>query len=165
MAMNPTADGTLGTNTHTYPAYDYPVPVGTGLVACKDGVFVDLPDAPTRRLMGNLKNGDAWPLFKPDAQNSGNVLTISHGNGEYTCYLHASPYNVNDYRGENVSKGEIFARSGHNGWSTGPHLHFEVWKDGVRIDPGPWLSNIGTGGDVSTVGEVEFNRLGANLGA
>lgn len=129
------------------------------MVACKDGVLTDLPNLPTRKLMGNLNNWEAWPDYIQDAQNSGNVLTISHGNEEYTCYLHASPYDVNAYRGKRVSKGEVFARSGHNGWSTGPHLHFEVWKNGVRIDPGAWLSNISTGGSMSTVGEVEFNRL------
>lgn len=153
--MNPTASGTKGLNTHTYHAYDYAVGIGTGLVACMPGVFADLPNTPTRKLMGNLENGDAWSEFKSGAQNSGNVLTILHDNGDYTCYLHASPYDVNAYRGERVSKGEIFARSGHNGWSTGPHLHFEVWRNGVRIDPGTWLNNISTGGSMPSNAEQD----------
>lgn len=140
--MNPTSTNTVGTNTHSYPAYDYPVGIGTGLVAVKSGTIVDLPGVATRRLIGNLQNWDAWPNAGGGSPNSGNVINISHGNGEYTSYLHDSPFDVNAFRGRTVKQGEVFHKSGHNGWSTGPHLHFEVWSNGVRIDPGPWLANI-----------------------
>lgn len=146
--MNPTATNAIGTNTHSYPAYDYPVGIGTGLVAVKDGTIVDMGTG-TRRLMGNLSNTENWPLYKEGAQNSGNVINIDHGNGEITSYLHTSPFDVNAFRGRKVRQGEIFHKSGHNGWSTGPHLHFEVWKNGVRIDPGPWLANIKPGGNMT----------------
>jgi hypothetical protein len=77
------------------------------------------------------------------------VITIDHGNNEFTCYLHVSPYDVARTRGQSVVQGGVFHRSGNNGWSDGPHLHFEVWKNGQRIDPGPWLANIKPGGDMA----------------
>lgn len=139
--MNPTANNATGNNTHSYPAYDYPIGIGTGLVAVKDGVIVDMGTG-TRKLMGNLNNTQHWPEYIANAQNSGNVINIDHGNGEITSYLHVTPFDVNTFRGRKVTQGQIFHKSGHNGWSTGPHLHFEVWKNGGRIDPGPWLANI-----------------------
>lgn len=139
--MNPIATNTKGNNSHSYPAYDYPVGVGTGLVAVKSGIIVDLPGVPTRAIMGNLNNTQHWGSYIANAQNSGNVITVSHGNGEYTCYLHASPFNPATITRQ-VKQGQVFAQSGHNGWSTGPHLHFEVWKNGTRIDPGAYLASI-----------------------
>lgn len=146
--MNPTASNTQGNNTHSYPAYDYPVGIGTGLVAVKDGTIVDFPGIATRLLIGHMQNGQAWPVAGGGSPNSGNVINIDHGNGEITSYLHVTPYDVNAFRGRKVVQGEVFHKSGNNGWSTGPHLHFEVWKNGVRIDPGPWLANIKPGGDI-----------------
>lgn len=147
--MNPTATNAKGENSHSYPAYDYPVSIGTGLVAPKAGVITGLPGVPTRELMSPLQNGQAWPTAGGGSPNSGNVMVIDHGGGEYTAYLHVSPYDVSAFRGRRVSQGEVFHKSGHNGWSTGPHLHFEVWKNGARVDPGPWLANIKQGEDMS----------------
>lgn len=139
---NPTATNARGSNTHSYPAYDYPVAIGTGLVAPKSGVITDLPGVSTRKLISPLKNWQAWPQAGGGSPNSGNVLVIKHSDTEYTAYLHVTPYDVAAFRGKRVSQGQIFHKSGHNGWSTGPHLHFEVWKNGTRVDPGVWLANI-----------------------
>lgn len=148
MVMNPTASNAKGSNTHSYPAYDYPVGIGTGLVAVKDGTITDFPNVPTRQLIGHMQNGNAWPLAGEGSPNSGNVININHGNGEITSYLHTSPFDINALRGKKVKQGDVFHKSGHNGWSTGPHLHFEVWKNGIRVDPGAWLNNINQGGTV-----------------
>lgn len=157
--MNPTANNTKGENTHSYPAFDYPVGVGTGLVAVKDGVIRDMPGVATRQLFGGMQNGDAWPTVEsnPGGRHSGNVLVIDHGGGEYTVYLHVSPYDVNTLRGKTVRQGEVFAKSGHNGWSTGAHLHFEVWKNSSRIDPKAYLANIKPGGNMNPLREEVIN--------
>lgn len=140
--MKPVDSNVQPTNDHSYPAYDYPVGIGTGLIAVKNGVIRDMPGVPTRQLFSGLQNGQAWPNAGGGSPNSGNVICIDHGNGEWTAYLHDSPYSVEALRNRPVKQGELFGRSGNNGWSTGPHLHFEVWKNGQRIDPGPWLANI-----------------------
>jgi murein DD-endopeptidase MepM/ murein hydrolase activator NlpD len=63
----------------------------------------------------------------------GNFVTIDHGNGYSTLYAHASSLLVR--AGQKVSKGEIIARVGNTGFSTGPHLHFEIRRNGTPVDP------------------------------
>lgn len=63
----------------------------------------------------------------------GNYLTINHGNGFETAYAHCSQLLVE--QGEAVSQGQVIAYMGNTGNSTGPHLHFEVKREGVFQDP------------------------------
>lgn len=60
-------------------------------------------------------------------------ITISHGYGYKTVYGHLSRILV--HKGQWVKKGEIIGNVGSTGRSTGPHLHFEVWKRGKPINP------------------------------
>lgn len=62
-------------------------------------------------------------------------ITIDHGNGVESLYAHMQPEGVKVAVGEKVTKGQLIAYVGNNGWSTGPHLHFEVHKNGQVIDP------------------------------
>jgi murein DD-endopeptidase MepM/ murein hydrolase activator NlpD len=63
----------------------------------------------------------------------GNMIALDHGNGISTVYGHCSALLVTI--GQNVAKGEIIGKVGSTGFSTGPHLHFEVRKEGVPVDP------------------------------
>ena len=67
----------------------------------------------------------------------GNSVIIDHGNGLTTLYDHASEVYVQE--GQGVAKGQPIAAVGSTGFSTGPHLHFEVRKDGEPIDPAQFL--------------------------
>ena len=72
----------------------------------------------------------------------GNVITIDHGGGIETSYLHLSSFT--DTRvGEKVSAGQRIALSGSTGYSTGPHLHFIVRIRGNTTDPIPYLRQFG----------------------
>lgn len=62
-------------------------------------------------------------------------ITIDHGNGYQTVYAHMYPEDVKVSEGQIVSKGQMIALVGSNGWSTGPHLHFEVKRNQRVIDP------------------------------
>jgi len=68
----------------------------------------------------------------------GNCVTISHGNGIVTLYGHASKLLVT--AGQQVSKGQAIARVGSTGNSTGPHCHFEVIKNGTKVNPLTYVS-------------------------
>jgi murein DD-endopeptidase MepM/ murein hydrolase activator NlpD len=67
----------------------------------------------------------------------GNAVIIDHGDGVQTLYGHNSSLDVQP--GQRVSAGEVIAKVGSTGDSTGPHLHFEVEVDGRKVDPRPWL--------------------------
>lgn len=70
----------------------------------------------------------------------GNCVMIDHGNGYVTLYGHLSSYNVSS--GQNVGQGDVIGAVGSTGNSTGPHLHFEVLKNGNRIDPEQFYSGL-----------------------
>jgi murein DD-endopeptidase MepM/ murein hydrolase activator NlpD len=63
----------------------------------------------------------------------GRIVTIDHGDGLETRYAHLSQVDVG--AGEVVAAGTPVGRVGSTGRITGPHLHFEVWRDGKAIDP------------------------------
>lgn len=63
----------------------------------------------------------------------GNLVEINHGNGYSTRYGHCSSILVKE--GEAVKKGQVVALMGSTGRSTGPHVHFEVLKEGIQVNP------------------------------
>ena len=67
------------------------------------------------------------------ASGFGKHVRIDHGFGYTTIYAHMSEYNVR--RGQQVKRGDIIGFVGSTGRSQAPHLHYEVWKDRVRINP------------------------------
>ncbi len=71
------------------------------------------------------------------ADSEGEKIVIDHGNGLQTAYAHASKRLVE--KGDKVKEGDVIATVGATGKATGNHLHFEVLKEGVHIDPLPYL--------------------------
>lgn len=65
--------------------------------------------------------------------SGGNYIYIDHGNGLVTRYLHA--YKIYVKEGQYVERGEEIMEAGTTGYSSGPHLHFGVWVNGVSVDP------------------------------
>jgi murein DD-endopeptidase MepM/ murein hydrolase activator NlpD len=61
------------------------------------------------------------------------MIDIDHGNGYVTRYAHNKKVIVN--KGERVTKGQTIALMGSTGRSTGPHVHFEVLRDGKSVNP------------------------------
>ncbi|MCF0138350.1 MAG: peptidoglycan DD-metalloendopeptidase family protein [Oscillospiraceae bacterium] len=70
----------------------------------------------------------------------GNYCIINHGNGVQTLYAHMSVCSVKS--GQTVSAGQVIGYVGSTGASTGPHLHFEVYVNGVRKDPQSFYPGI-----------------------
>jgi murein DD-endopeptidase MepM/ murein hydrolase activator NlpD len=71
-------------------------------------------------------------LHVDNNRNLGNFIILKHG--EYqTLYAHLSAVSVK--AGEQVSQGQVIGKVGETGYTTGPHLHFEVFRNGTRINP------------------------------
>ncbi|MBO5976300.1 MAG: M23 family metallopeptidase, partial [Oscillospiraceae bacterium] len=75
------------------------------------------------------------------SETAGKYLIISHGNGWTTQYFHCSE--VLATGGSRVERGQVVAAVGQTGAATGPHLHFELIRDGVYHDPGLYLDEQG----------------------
>ena len=97
---------------HTHKGLDISAPNGTPIKAAASG---------TVTFSGNANDGYGY------------YVIISHGNGVTTVYAHCSKLLVS--KGQKVSKGEVIAKVGSTGNSTGNHLHFEVRKNGITYNP------------------------------
>lgn len=79
-------------------------------------------------------------VFSDYTSNFGYVVIISHSNNYITTYKHCSSLLKRER--DIVEQGELIALSGNSGTrSSGPHLHFEIWRDGQAIDPESVLLN------------------------
>ncbi|CCK77176.1 MAG: M23 family metallopeptidase [Oleispira antarctica] len=72
-----------------------------------------------------------------DRYGYGKLVEINHGNGYKTRYAHGAELKVK--LGDVVRKGDVVAAMGSSGRSTGPHVHFEVYKNGRTVDPAAYL--------------------------
>jgi murein DD-endopeptidase MepM/ murein hydrolase activator NlpD len=80
-----------------------------------------------------LAAGDGQVVFANWTYVWGNLIIIHHGDNVFSYYGHNDRLLAHDRTF--VKKGEPIALLGNSGQSSGPHLHFEIWKDGVAIDP------------------------------
>lgn len=95
-----------------HPGLDFASPAGTPIYATANGIV---------EVSGNTGNG------------YGNHVIINHGYGYKTLYGHM--YRIKARRGQQVIRGEVIGWVGSSGKSTGPHCHYEVIKNGNKIDP------------------------------
>lgn len=79
---------------------------------------------------------------------AGTYVTVRHSDGTSSLYAHLSSADVSD--GQRVDAGEAIGRVGQTGRAFGPHLHFEIYPEGVEpgdvyeaVDPEPWLGKLG----------------------
>jgi len=87
-----------------------------------------------------VKGSPVYPIMKGIVEEIGrsqfaygNHVVINHGSGLKSFYAHLSKIEVRE--GEELNKDSILGLVGSTGWSTGPHLHFQVWQDGRWINP------------------------------
>lgn len=81
--------------------------------------------------------GDGVITYAGKKQGYGLMVEIKHGQGYSTRYAHASTVLVN--LGDRIVRGQLVARVGTSGRSTGPHLHLEVLRNRVQVDPDQFL--------------------------
>jgi murein DD-endopeptidase MepM/ murein hydrolase activator NlpD len=81
--------------------------------------------------------GDGTVVYAGPRGGYGNTTIIDHGSSLATLYAHQS--NIHVSVGQRVSRGQVIGAVGSTGYSTGPHLHFEVRVNGTPVDPLPYL--------------------------
>ncbi|NQY43608.1 MAG: peptidoglycan DD-metalloendopeptidase family protein [Legionellales bacterium] len=96
-----------------HPGVDYAAPYGTPIKASGNGKISYL----------GRKGG------------YGRTIMIKHGRQYTTLYAHLSKYAKNIYRGKRVTKGDIIGYVGKSGLADGPHLHYEFWIKGKKVNP------------------------------
>lgn len=79
-------------------------------------------------------------VFSGELTVRGNATIIDHGWGIYSGIYHQSKSFVQ--AGDYVEKGQLIGEIGGTGRVTGPHLHWEVWANGVQVEPQDWLDNL-----------------------
>lgn len=70
----------------------------------------------------------------------GNMVKIDHGFGYVTVYAHLNKINVS--KGQTINRGDVLGQVGSTGRSTGPHLHYEVQKDGQTVNPLKYMWDV-----------------------
>lgn len=95
-----------------HQAIDIGAPVGTAIVAADAGFVA---------------------VVQRSNVGYGRMVIIDHGNGYQTLYAHLNTYYVE--AGQSVGKGQVIGTCGVTGNTTGPHLHFEILRNGVRLNP------------------------------
>ncbi|MFJ8645697.1 M23 family metallopeptidase [Streptomyces sp. NPDC093546] len=113
--------------SHKHSGQDFAVPIGTPVKAAHSGVVVK-----------------AGPNGGGDGPAYGNAVVIKHSNGTYSQYAHLSKIDVSV--GKKVKTGQLIAKSGNTGNSSGPHLHFEIRTTpnyGSAINPASFLRSAG----------------------
>ena len=113
---------------------DFSAPKGTKIYATGDGVI---------------------HMVKRDRWGYGTHIIIDHGYGYTTLYGHMSKASVK--KGENVKRGQVIGLVGSTGKSTGPHLHYEVAKNGVQVNPVGYFYN-----DLTSDQYEEIVKLSSN---
>ncbi len=81
--------------------------------------------------------GDGVVVYAGPRGGYGNTIVVDHGNALATLYAHQSSFTVS--HGTQVTRGQVIGYVGSTGFSTGPHLHFEVRSQGTPVDPLQYL--------------------------
>ncbi len=110
------AEGAVARGVRPHPGLDIAGPAGAPILAAGDGVVARTGEDPFL----------------------GNFVEIQHGLGYLTVYGHCQSTAV--ARGGQVRRGQVIAYLGDSGEASAPHLHFEIWHNGMAVDPREFLA-------------------------
>jgi murein DD-endopeptidase MepM/ murein hydrolase activator NlpD len=100
----------------------------TGIPTFHSGVDIRTPPGtPVKATADGIVSVSGW------AGGNGNVVVVEHGKGFTSAYAHNTRNLVRV--GQKIKRGDTIALSGSTGMSTGPHVHYEVWKGGAHVNP------------------------------
>ncbi len=119
-----------------HPGFDFAVPIGTEVYATGDGVI--------EKVENNF-------------HGYGKMIIINHGYGYKTLYAHLHEFKV--VPGQTVKRGQVIGLTGNTGLSTGPHLHYEIWKNEEKVNPVYYFFN-----DLSPEQFEQIIEISSNVG-
>lgn len=96
-------------------ALDIDMPIGTPILATRDGIVINVVE----------NNNKGCPT--KECLEFNNLIKIMHVDGSFAEYIHLKQDGASVMKGHLVKKGQIIGYSGNTGWSSDPHLHFEVF--------------------------------------
>jgi murein DD-endopeptidase MepM/ murein hydrolase activator NlpD len=127
------SQGFGGGITHKDPsshyAIDIAMPVGTAIVAARDGIVVETA----------YTHYDGGVDIERDGPRA-NLIRIAHADGTYALYAHLDRASIGVKPGDRVRRGQRIGASGNSGFSSGPHLHFAILRNsGMRVVSEPFV--------------------------
>ena len=124
--------------THATPdsryAVDIALPDGTPVYAARAGLVI------------NVRHDAFVGAADPALLDQANVIEILHDDGTIACYAHLHWDGIRVHVGQHVVRGEYIADSGNTGFTSGPHLHFAVWRNAGAAEVSVPLEFEGPGG-------------------
>lgn len=124
--------------THVTPdsayAIDFALPDGTPVYAAREGTVI------------NVRHDSFRGAPQPAMLDQANLIEILHDDGTIGVYGHLHWDSIRVHIGQRVARGEYIANSGNTGFSTGPHLHFAVWRNAGTADVSIPVQFAGIGG-------------------
>jgi murein DD-endopeptidase MepM/ murein hydrolase activator NlpD len=128
--------------THVTPdslyAVDFALPDGTPVYAAREGLVINLQH-------DSFRGGAALAML-----DQANMVEILHDDGTIAVYAHLQWDSIRVRIGQHVRLGEYIANSGNTGFTTGPHLHFAVWRNAGAADVSIPVEFAGLGGAAVT---------------
>ena len=119
------SQGENGSFSHNTPALafaiDFEMPVGTPVFAVRSGVVID------------VKEDSNHGCGQASCQNQGNYLLVLHDDSTLGEYFHFQQHGVLVEVGDTVARGQQIGLSGNTGWTSGPHLHFNLSRIGGTL--------------------------------
>ena len=114
------SQGYYGARTHqNEKALDFSMPIGTDIYAARGGVVIKVVDKNTKT------------CYKKECMKYNNLILIYHKDGTFATYVHIDTNSAKVKVGDKIEKGQLIAKSGNIGWSSGPHLHFVVFNQKI----------------------------------
>ena len=101
--------------------------------------------------------GDGTIKFARRKSTLGNLVVINHGFGYESKYAHLSKFADGIAKGSEVKRGELIGYSGNTGLTEGPHLHYEIYRNGKSVDPIHYLF-----ADISPKEYATYMEIAAN---
>lgn len=145
----PLGQGPFGRQSHQGKfAYDFRLPLGTPVCAARSGVVVDVVDR-----FGEGSNDEAY-------RELSNRIFILHDDGTVGAYYHLLRGGMRVSRNDRVEAGAVIALSGNSGFTTGPHLHLEVFRasSDMKQETLPIRFHTAGGGDGIVLEETKSYR-------